>query len=654
MPDWVFEKLSSASVRRDPNEALLFRTEHAEENEYAGTDALVREILQNSMDARRGDAPVRVRLALYTRSDMPSHDRLAQYFARLESPLRHREIAMDDRGVPELQDGFLVCEDFGTRGLEGDPTLRRDSQLRASDRQDFFWFWRNIGRSGKTGDDLGRWGLGKTVYRAVSQVGCMLGMTIRASDRRCLLMGQAVLRIHEHEGVEYFPEGFWCDGQNDDGLPLPVENPDELQRFRSEWKLTRKDEEPGLSVVVPFVAGELKGKRILQAICVHFFVPILQGELIVDLYSAETRDACLNSQTLADWCQSITWDGPKRTKRHAPPPVEFVSRSLAERPKAVPTEVLGQKLLPDLSETSFDASSLKILRRDFADEQLVAVLGRLALPRKKGPDEVGEIVVFLQRRADAGRFDTYFVREGMTITKINSSAAAHGIQAFVLAERGPLARLLGDTEGPDHEDWDTSQDRPDKQWVKWKGRVKFCRGIVDKLVNLLSPPAKKADFELLSDFFSIERTQAPQRSREPSKVGEGKSSFKEIVAKPRWYRMTPKSGGFRLAGDPPGPDGTSHRLRLSLAYDLPSGNPLRKWSPLDFDIDPKRGTGPTPKGENVTLKRLAGNILELTVNSPTFSFSLDGFDEHRDLFVRIDELDERGDAVAEHDERGEA
>ena len=52
---WVFEKLTGAAVRRDPNETQLFKTEQAEEGEYAGTDALVREILQNSMDASIGD-----------------------------------------------------------------------------------------------------------------------------------------------------------------------------------------------------------------------------------------------------------------------------------------------------------------------------------------------------------------------------------------------------------------------------------------------------------------------------------------------------------------------------------------------------------------------------------------------------------------------
>lgn len=140
MTQWVFSNLSGAAVRRDPNETELFKTEQAEEGEYAGTDALVREILQNSMDAGTGNEPVRIRLALYPSSDLPNRDRLALYFQRLQEPLKHREVAFDTSGVPRLAQGFLVCEDFGTCGLQGDPLLARDPQLGSKDRQDFFWF----------------------------------------------------------------------------------------------------------------------------------------------------------------------------------------------------------------------------------------------------------------------------------------------------------------------------------------------------------------------------------------------------------------------------------------------------------------------------------------------------------------------------------
>jgi hypothetical protein len=338
MTMWVFEKLAGAAVRRDPNETQLFKTEQAEEGEYAGTDALVREILQNSMDASIGDGPVRLRLALHSHDELPDKDRLGHYFGRLESPLAHREVEFDADGVPQLIDGFLVCEDFGTSGLGGDPMLAKDPVSGSPEREDFFWFWRNIGRSGKTGDDLGRWGLGKTVYRAASQVGCMLGLTVREEDYRELLMGQAVLKIHEYAGSEYFPEGYWCSGINKEGLPLPIEDPDELSRFRNEWKLTRKPDEPGLSVVVPYVASELKGRRLLQAICVHFFLPIIRGELVVDLVTLDPdiREVRLDSESLVEWCRGMVWDGPKRTKRHVSPPIEFVKRCLAVRESELP------------------------------------------------------------------------------------------------------------------------------------------------------------------------------------------------------------------------------------------------------------------------------------------------------------------------------
>lgn len=413
-----------------------------------------------------------------------------------------------------------MCEDFGTRGLGGDPLLAKDPVPGSNQQQDFFWFWRNIGRSGKTGDDLGRWGLGKTVYRAASQVGCMLGLTVRASDRRQLLMGQAVLRIHDHNGSEYLPEGYWCAGCTEAGLPLPIEDQIELDRFRTEWKLARSPDEPGLSVVVPYVAPELKGERILQAICVHFFLPIMRGQLIVDLVSPDTREVCLDRNSLMEWCRAVTWDGPKRTKRHVAPPIEFVSRCLEAEPKSVPTNVLGTTKLPELNVDAFSPAVLEQLRNQFASEKLTAVKVQMALPRRQGPDEVGELFVFLQRQPDGDRFDTYYVREGMTITKLNSQAGRRGVHGFVIVERGPLASLLGDSEGPAHEDWDTSEERPNRTWTKWKGRVKFCRRVVDELTELLSPPAIKADFDLLSDFFSIEKTQALQRSRMP--VREGK------------------------------------------------------------------------------------------------------------------------------------
>ena len=633
MGNWVFEELRGAAVRRGPNEAVLFKTEQTGEGEYAGNDHLVREVLQNAVDARAGAEPVKVRLAIHDYRDAPAVTCLTHYFERLRAALAARNVDFES-GVPRLPCRFLVCEDFGTRGLEGDTSLFHDPALNDKSRQDFFWFWRNIGRSAKTGDDLGRWGLGKTVYRAVSRVGCMLGLTIRQSDRKRLLMGQAVLQIHTHGGKEFMPEGYWCGSQNTDGLPMPIEEGQELQRFCQEWKLTRTDQ-PGLSVVAPFVPDELQAERVLQAVAVHFFTRIVRGELVVEVVGPGLGVVTLDKDGIEDACNQIVWDGSKRTKRHVAPPIAFARRCIKSQPE-FSTPVLGTEHLPKLTESSFSPPDLAKMRQQFAAGVLTSVRVQMWLPRKKGKGQEGHLDVYLQRLDEATRCDTYYVREGMTITKINSRAALRGIQALVNVEAGPLAKLLGDTEGPAHEDWDTSAERPDQDWKTWKGRVTFVRGIVDKLVEIATPPTTEPNFDLLSDFFSIERAAGKQR-HDPGGATPRPSIMFPPPAPPKWYHITERRGGFTVARNAAVPMPEKVMLKVSVAYDLPRGNPVNNWNTFDFKIGISDGEMP-PRGKGIKVKILRGNVVLLTELENEFRFALEGFDKHRDLYVRVDEV----------------
>ncbi len=651
MTTWIFSFVSAASVRRDPNETELFKTEQAGEGEYAGTDALVREVIQNSLDAGHREEPVRVRFALHSNSELPAKERLADYFSRLEPALEFREIGFSD-GVPELPNGFLVCEDFGTSGLAGDPNLITDPPKGVKERQDFFWFWRNIGRSGKTGDDLGRWGLGKTVYRAASRVGCMFGLTVRKIDNRELLMGQAVLKIHRHRDSEYAPEGFWCSGAGNAGTPLAIEATDELKKFRHEWKLTR-NQESGLSVVVPYVADELRAESLLRLVVVNFFLPIIKGELVVDVSGptpfGQRQEWRVDSTSIVSICDELKWNGKVTLKLASAPPIKFAKDCLKEIPNCLVTKLLGESRLPTLEESSFDTETLDIIRRKYLAEEIVAVRVKSLLPRKSGSAETGELLAFLQRTGTSDRYESYYVREGMTITKLNTKRSVRGVRGLVVVEPGSLASLLGDTEGPAHTTWDTSNDeRPNRVWKTWKGRVTFFSNILDSLNELLTPKSSAPDFDLLSDFFSIDQTLAPQLNRRPKKPGEpgDKPPFTPPPPTPRWYRLNGKPGGFTIADSGTLPTEVGSVLRVSVAYDLPSGNPLKAWSKFDFDFKEKNSRLQFT-GNGVNVKSRAGNILEIEVIKPDFQVTATGFDINRDLFVRIDEIngeEENGDA----------
>ena len=215
----------------------------------------------------------------------------------------------------------------------------------------------------------------------------------------------------------------------------------------------------------------------------------------------------------------------------------------------------------------------------------------------------------------------------------------------MVIDRGPLAELLGDTEGPAHEDWQTSADRPNQTWKAWKGRVTFVRRIVDNLVELFTPPAAEPDFDLLADFFSIQRTQGEQKQRQVGDEQDKDLGMGPITPKPRWFHVAERTGGFTLSRNAQVPLPQTPALRLSLAYDLPQGDPLRTWSPYDFQVSTGNG-GMRPKGSGLKARRISGNVLTMDVEKDEFQFILDGFDPHRDLFVRVDDISGEQDEEA--------
>ncbi|MBX7073715.1 MAG: hypothetical protein K1X71_11265 [Pirellulales bacterium] len=634
MGSWVFAVQRPGDPRRAPQEAVLFKDKQAREDEYAGTAALVREVLQNAIDAGAEGETVRVRFALHGPDEAPPTDRLVHYFARLRAPLG-KKLAFAANGAPSDPCHYLVCEDFGTRGLEGDPRRKDDPPAGEISRQDFFWFWRNIGISGKSNDDLGRWGLGKTVYRAASRADCMFGLSIRRSDRQRSLMGQAVLQIHKVDGQEYVPEGYWCANRPDDPIPLPIDDPAEQEQFAREWHLSRRDE-PGLSVVAPFVPAELKASLILKAVAIQFFARILCGDLVVEVSGPDLPPQQLDRHSLADICDGIEWNPKKSGKWNQKPPVSFITKCLNSPPSAQ-TVLLGVHAVPKWSDIEFADADKARLQERFKNGELIGVRVRIALPRREEPAVEGLLDAYLRQRGPADRFESYFVREGMTIVKQSARVGKHGVQSLVIVDKGPLAELLGDTEGPSHEEWETTSERPNATWKVWKGRVHFVSKMVDYLYDALTPPITEPNFDLLSDFFAVDERAAPQRQPRPGNDDPQSARLGDLEPSHNWYRIQQRQGGFTVshARDAALPE--KARLRVSCAYDLVSGDPLRHWSPFDFEIGTAPGQLP-PRGAGVEAKRNKGNVVTLNNLQPEFRFEIDGFDEHRDLLVRVDDV----------------
>jgi hypothetical protein len=283
-PQWRFRRMQPGEMNIDPTEAEFFSTEAL----GSLADALVREAIQNSLDARRPGEKLRLRIYFPPPGAFLAGEQRDRYLDGLTAHLRssHTGLSAETLPGPSESLSFLVIEDFGTRGLQGDPAQSEDIELETENatRNDFFYFWRNVGRSRKHAADLGRWGLGKTVFQAASRINSFFALTVRADDGRRLLLGQSVLKIHLLDGFRTYPYGYF--GHFADDFALPVESADALERFARDFGLERGDS-PGLSVVLPYPDGEIGPQAIVESVLRHYFMPILAGDFSVAVEHAE-------------------------------------------------------------------------------------------------------------------------------------------------------------------------------------------------------------------------------------------------------------------------------------------------------------------------------------------------------------------------------
>ena len=632
-PLWEFEKANPRSVRRDPFEAEFFTGEEENEEVFGRTDSLVREAIQNSLDARIDDRPAEVRFAL-------SRSETAVPTARLDSYLRglprHMQALGNDvlRQPPFAPMTWLVVEDFNTKGLIGDPARSSDPDTNP-EREAFYWFWRNVGRSGKSGTDRGRWGLGKTVFPATSRINALFGLTVRHDDGRALLMGQAVTKSHDLDGRSYEPEAFFHACEPGSLIQMPVEDSGVIRRFIEDFRLQRGLAQPGLSVVVPYPFATLKASELLRSVIVHYFVAIMRGHLVVRVEGPDCPERIVDASTIRERALELVWDGRRAEKKHAAPPFELVKRALdAQRNGLVELKRAGTTRVPEWNEDLFPDGLREQLRADLQAEKPIALRVPMTVEMKVGGLKDCFFDVFLERDAALQRSEDYFVREGMTIAGIATLGTGGSYRALVLVDDDVLSDLLGDAEGPAHNDWSTGESRPDRTHVKWKRRVTFVKQSVAKLINLLSPPPAGLDRDLLKDIFWIPADGEGRDSEERGNQGRRKTRTPPPPPPPpppkaKSYRLERIDGGFRVtAGDGAPPQ----RLLIRAAYDIPDGSPLRNWSKFDFEF----GRAPievTTTGGTLAVEE--GNRLEFVPSAEEFELRASGFEAVRDVFVDV-------------------
>lgn len=616
---WKFSNTHKDAKNRQPvHEAFFDDADNLDD-----VSSLVRESIQNSIDARVDfKSPVKVSFRLSKLNvDSPG---LQQQFAGL-APHMHatRGISVDE----ELKRGcrYLVVEDFNTTGLRG--YTHNEMPTDATKKtENFYYFVHAEGDTNKSDGDKGKWGIGKVVFPKISFLKSFFLVSVRAKDDGSVDrvgIGQALLKTHKIDGQELQPDGWLANYSKDDGYSSL--QGDDLESLAKTFGIERK-EETGLSVIVPFVNEMITAENIVHAVIREYYLAIINEELVCEVTSESGEKHVLTPDTLTELVKRLIFAQIENRE-------EFLTQiDLAKKSRS--GDVVKFSTSPikfsgnSLGELKLSEENLEAARQVFSKDGLLRIDVKLEVPLARGgiATEVDTYSVLIKRSSARSQPVTY-AREGILVPG-NARVKVKFATVLVVIDSGPLANLLGFSEGPAHQNWSADTEKIKAAYSsslkKVESVIKFVRNTVRPLVSALADPGNELDESVLSEFFS---DIAPEGEDKPTKPGP-------IILPPRQPLTVIASdikGGFRLTrGDRPLSSGAI--VTVQCAYGVARGSAFAKWSPLDFELKDSKFKC-TASGVN-DIERL-GNVITFKVTNPEFEFRITGFDQIRDIELDI-------------------
>jgi hypothetical protein len=632
--EWRFKKLARDDTKTNPSHVNFFRDEKLDSE----ADSLVREDIQNRLDAAANKSkPVRVRYRVSGADESLTGDEKNQWLEDLPSHVNAKAVEGDLPFNPPMNEAmnFLTIEDFETNGLRGDWNTFDDPPETEDhdERNDFYWFIRNVGRSAKRKNDRGRWGLGKIVYPACSRIRSFYAFSVTKNDSRAFLIGRSVLPIHSFENGDWFcSEGYFGRFNGEDDFCTPVDDPDHLEDFQTEFKLERSFDKAGTTLVIPFPVEGISAHSISEAVARYYFWEIINGRLIVDVESPE-ESFHFDTSTLRDQIahlESDTFDPEKMLALFdfAKEAADFDYKS--ERYFELKDTTLNWKE----GESWIEESARENAKTAFNEGEQIMFDIPVTVKKKGGTPQQSNFQVYLQSDPDLRGSEEVFIRDGLTIAG-QKVLRQNGVRSLVIAEDGPIAVLLGDSENPAHTRWIGSDVK--NKYTSGHLVVSFVRNASRNLVNLLTGADEERDEDLLASVFGLPLDEPPiKRRRGPKKKKVLPPNPNPVPVDTPFYTVEKFHDGFQLRCSPKDTkadtrDYSKLVIKVRCAYDG-TKNPLNDHSPFDFDI-----TDPTSINIETTdcsPEYVSANEIRILPESKDFLVKVSGFDTNRDLLIK--------------------
>jgi hypothetical protein len=289
---------------------------------------------------------------------------------------------------------------------------------------------------------------------------------------------------------------------------------------------------------------------------------------------------------------------------------------------------------PKLRDT-VDPAQIDKLQQKFSASKRLAFYLPISIQSQNSKEIMHSgFLVFIERDDNLDKAEDYFIRQGITLPEI-TSLKHKGIRAIVSITEPDLSTFLGDAENPAHTEWERNSKKFKRKYKLGPSTLDYVKSSPREIIKILTQPKKGRDENLLKHIFSLPEATIDQLGKNEKEIpGEGdkkKSTepFVDVIGS-NYIQLTPVRDGFRLTKRPKATK-VPRYINIWIAYEVRSGNPFKKYTPLDFDLN-KPPLKIQVQGANLLLNK--ENIIQIEVQKGNFKLTVTGFDRHRDLRVR--------------------
>ena len=571
--DWKFYKYEDDEIERNSSSGKHF-------NDAKIASSLIRELVQNSLDAAKDDGLVNIKIRCIELD--------LNQCMRYVKKLRPHYTASYKESMPLGDNGkipFLIVEDFNTTGLT--PSKEKDFLFKDNTRND-------------DSSSGGSHGIGKVVFYMASNIKTFFAYSF-SEDNTETFAGTCDFISHKIGG-EHFKE----DGK----LTLSTKKDHSF----IDALFTRTKGEHGLSIAIPIPNDNLDTNILKAAIEEECYYPIIRKKLTIDIDGHRI-----------DGNYILDLKGEKQ---------QLISRYMTNPETTVSIEIGKQYASGTLKDTVLTADEEQQITAKLKEDHYVVIEFKFLIHLKKtGEWKEASILFLLSEKKEKNRGGFDFWRENILI-KGHSKQNSSNYIAIVLIDHHSkeLGNLLRKLENPSHTKWEyqSSSNEIKTQYSYINKLVPFITQLPHKVINQIHISNFNVDSDFFSDFFpdTTAGSKGSSRGKKPSggqiPIGlehNHNVSFRE------------KNNGFILSLSDEGKQKNISKIDIEVAYGTNKGDPFKHYDIQDFRVD----TDIQIDLKNGTTERQQENHLSCEVCNNDFQISLSGFDPNRELIVKFKE-----------------